>query len=387
MGKLLSQEEVDALLKGLSDGDIETEVPEEPDNPGATPYDFFRTGEEAIFLTGRFRSGTNVLWNIFNSQDGYTAYYEPLNDCLINGIPHTLPVEGQRGVASHWDAYKPIQETLAKYHKREFAFRRLVLEKGEKHEALEAYLDFLIDRTRSSRAVLQFNRVDLRLPWVRATYPKAKIVHIFRDPRNAWVSSRRHLPAEEWDNPYHPNAYDLFQWIVALRRDFPFLANPKNAYEAHYYLSRLSRIMGERLADCSIDFDKEIKTGSDTALGLLVENGCLQPENVARARTLIESIEEKPWSYFRSDAWFADIESRCDAVLNESGLVEGLGRLSLEQIRARHQAAWEDFDRPDDDRLVDVLQETTSENRSEITRLLGIIRELEEPTGLRRKAS
>jgi len=41
MGKLLSQEEVDALLKGLSDGDIETEVPEEPENPGATPYDFF----------------------------------------------------------------------------------------------------------------------------------------------------------------------------------------------------------------------------------------------------------------------------------------------------------------------------------------------------------
>ena len=387
MGKLLSQEEVDALLKGLSDGYIETEVPEEPDNPGVTPYDFFITGEEPIFLTGRFRSGTTVLWNIFNAQDGYTAYYEPLNDCLINGIPHTLRTESQRGVASYWDAYKPIQEALAKHHKREFAFRRLVLEKGEKHEALKAYLDFLIDRTRSSRAVLQFNRVDLRLPWVRATYPKARIVHIFRDPRNAWVSSRRHLPAEEWDDPYHPNAYDLFQWIVALRRDFPFLANPKNAYEAHYYLSRLSRIMGERLADCSIDFDKDIKTGSDTALRLLVEKGCLQPENVARARTVIESMEEKPWSHFRSEAWFADIESRCDAVLNESGLVEGLGRLSLEQIRARHQAAWEDFGRPDDDRLMDVLLETTSENRSEITRLLGIIRELEEPAGLRRKAS
>ena len=41
MGKLLSQEEVDALLKGLSDGDIETEGPQEPDIPGAAPYDFF----------------------------------------------------------------------------------------------------------------------------------------------------------------------------------------------------------------------------------------------------------------------------------------------------------------------------------------------------------
>jgi flagellar motor switch protein FliM len=41
MGKLLSQEEVDALLKGLSDGDIETEAPEQPDSPTAAPYDFF----------------------------------------------------------------------------------------------------------------------------------------------------------------------------------------------------------------------------------------------------------------------------------------------------------------------------------------------------------
>lgn len=41
MGKLLSQEEVDALLKGLSDGDIETETPGEPNKPAAAPYDFF----------------------------------------------------------------------------------------------------------------------------------------------------------------------------------------------------------------------------------------------------------------------------------------------------------------------------------------------------------
>jgi flagellar motor switch protein FliM len=41
MGKLLSQEEVDALLKGLSDGDIETETAQEAKNPAVAPYDFF----------------------------------------------------------------------------------------------------------------------------------------------------------------------------------------------------------------------------------------------------------------------------------------------------------------------------------------------------------
>jgi flagellar motor switch protein FliM len=41
MGKLLSQEEVDALLKGLSDGDIVTETPDAPNKAAAAPYDFF----------------------------------------------------------------------------------------------------------------------------------------------------------------------------------------------------------------------------------------------------------------------------------------------------------------------------------------------------------
>lgn len=41
MGKLLTQEEVDALLKGLSDGEIETEIAGESEGQGAMPYDFF----------------------------------------------------------------------------------------------------------------------------------------------------------------------------------------------------------------------------------------------------------------------------------------------------------------------------------------------------------
>ena len=41
MGKLLTQEEVDALLKGLSEGEIETETPAKTEAEGIVPYDFF----------------------------------------------------------------------------------------------------------------------------------------------------------------------------------------------------------------------------------------------------------------------------------------------------------------------------------------------------------
>jgi hypothetical protein len=37
-------------------------------------------GPAPIFVTGRFRSGSTLLWNIFRHIDGCTSYYEPLNE-------------------------------------------------------------------------------------------------------------------------------------------------------------------------------------------------------------------------------------------------------------------------------------------------------------------
>ena len=36
-----------------------------------------------IFITGRFRSGTTLLWHTFNALDDYCAYYEPCHDNLL----------------------------------------------------------------------------------------------------------------------------------------------------------------------------------------------------------------------------------------------------------------------------------------------------------------
>jgi len=333
--------------------------------------------KEAIFITGRFRSGTTVLWNLFNVQKRYTAYYEPLNDSLIAAVQCTKPMASHRGVSSYWDAYQPLLDQLPDYHKPEFAYHRLILEEGDKYRGLKNYLDFLLHQARDHRPVLQFNRVDFRLPWLRQTYPGATLVHVFRNPRNAWVSSRRHLPEDEWDDAYHPDAYDLFQWIVALGDEFPFVSDPKNSYEAHYYLYRLSRIMGERVADCSIDFDREIQSSPEASLSKLVETGCLRPDDVGTARTVIERIDEEHWSAYRSDKWFGEIESRCEEALRELGLLEGLARQPLASIKEQHRDAWNSLGPAYGRKLVNALLQTASAQRSTITRLLGTIREHE----------
>ncbi|HZY89118.1 MAG TPA: hypothetical protein VFE78_30125, partial [Gemmataceae bacterium] len=35
---------------------------------------------DVILITGRFRSGSTLLWNLFRNVPGCTAYYEPLNE-------------------------------------------------------------------------------------------------------------------------------------------------------------------------------------------------------------------------------------------------------------------------------------------------------------------
>jgi hypothetical protein len=35
---------------------------------------------DVIIITGRFRSGSTLLWNLFRNLEGITAYYEPFNE-------------------------------------------------------------------------------------------------------------------------------------------------------------------------------------------------------------------------------------------------------------------------------------------------------------------
>jgi hypothetical protein len=36
--------------------------------------------DDVIIITGRFRSGSTLLWNLFRNINGMTAYYEPFNE-------------------------------------------------------------------------------------------------------------------------------------------------------------------------------------------------------------------------------------------------------------------------------------------------------------------
>src|SRR6266436_6457525 len=127
-------------------------------------------GEGTVFITGRFRSGSTLLWNVFRHTPGCTAYYEPLNerrwfDPQRRGA-HTDKTHRQ--VENYWREYDGLEKLAAEF-REDWNCRNLYMDGSAWDENLKRYIQILLYEAKG-RAVLQFNRVDFRLPWLRAHF-------------------------------------------------------------------------------------------------------------------------------------------------------------------------------------------------------------------------
>ena len=123
--------------------------------------------KQPIFITGRFRAGTSLLWQIFDQLEGFCAWYEPLHPQLIAAIKYTEPKLDHVGIQDYWTAYRQHPEFESLYS-MEFSTKDMYLEEGDEFVELEAYINHVIRLSAEDVAVLQFNRMDLRLHGLRA---------------------------------------------------------------------------------------------------------------------------------------------------------------------------------------------------------------------------
>ena len=115
---------------------------------------------------------------------------------------------------------------------------------------MKRYVDTLIERA-DGRPVLQFNRIDFRLPWFRRQYLNATCIHIFRHPRDQWCSTlqgdlnRFTKDTAMADFPACDHFY-LGTWAEDLKYHFPFLDEKSNRhpYQVFYYIWKLSYLFG-----------------------------------------------------------------------------------------------------------------------------------------------
>ncbi len=287
-----------------------------------------------IFISGRFRSGTTLLWDLLRQIPDVCAYYEPFHDNLIDYIKaNQSPDPTHKGVRDYYAEYQPILPKLIEVHKRAFGVSRLCLSSKDNYPELSKYIELLADSCSDRIPLFKFVRADFRLPWLRHVFPDAKIIYIKRNPRNNWLSIVSKTPKEQREEDWLNTGFDLVIWSANLAPHFPALGvDTGHSYARHYLLWRLSTAVGERYADLVIDYDQDLLINPTATIRQLLDVCGLSQgdEKLLAERVLKERTQN--WETMSDKVPFLAIEQACEEKLSSSGLLEHIASGGLDTV-------------------------------------------------------
>lgn len=277
---------------------------------------------DVIFVTGRFRSGSTLLWNIFRDIPETTSYYEPFNERQwFNPDKRGEGVDGTHvGVDEYWKEYDGLN-SLGRFFKESWGEKKLYMTASTWEPQMMRYIDELI-RAADKRVVLQFNRLDFRLDWIRQYYPNAKIIHIYRSPREQWLSyiksAEKCRPTDTFSSLGNQDFFYLRRWGRDLRYVFPFLDEEllNHPYELFYLIWRLSYNHGVTYADYSIAMD-DLSKNTESSIIKIFSLVNIDPGFVGRAVSKVKDTPAKNWRDYAKEDWFDSLEERGEATLEE----------------------------------------------------------------------
>jgi hypothetical protein len=275
-----------------------------------------------VFITARFRTGSTLLWNIFRHVQGCVAYYEPLNERRwFDASRRGDRIDrSHRGVDDYWREYEGLED-LGSVYRESWVDRQLVMDETTWAPELREYIDRLIGHASPARAILQFNRVDFRLPWLRRQFPGVTILHLYRHPRSQWCSSLMtpaKVPRDVAMDAFEPfDHFYLARWARDLRRHFPFIADrgATTAYRTFYLIWKLSYLCGAALSDCSLSYESLIDSPRSGIATML--DACGLQGDTDALTGLVGAASPDVWRSFASEDWFRAHESACETVLAE----------------------------------------------------------------------
>jgi hypothetical protein len=312
-----------------------------------TPYkdlgraDTDEASRRPIFVTARFRSGSTLLWNVFRHVPECRAFYEPLNERRwFDPSSRGNQVDGtHRGVSDYWREYEGLTY-LARWYRERWIDRDLYMDERHWDPDLVSYIHALI-RAAPGRAVLQFNRVDFRLAWLRRQFPDATLIHLYRHPRDQWCSTlvrpstvKADITIAEFEAHDH---FYLLSWARDLRHYFPFLdpTESDHPYDIFYMIWRLSWIFGQRYCHASFSYEDLCSNPASELQRLLAAAG-LDSADPDCLRQLISPAPKSKWHEYAPHEWFAQREARCEAILRRElaarDTIAPLDRASLNDV-------------------------------------------------------
>lgn len=274
-----------------------------------------------IFITARFRSGSTFLWQLFRHISGVTSYYEPLNESkwFLRGQSQPQVDQTHLGAKDYGAEYEGMED-LDRFFDPSWSTRCLYMDHTHYDQNLRRYIQELIRRAKG-RAALQFNHADFRLPWLRANFPEAYIVHLYRHPREQWVSIVRKGASIPLDAKFELGAisnsdgFYTLDWARDMRHVFPFLEPAgRHPYELHYLLWRLSYSFGRTYGNISVSYEEFVSNFEEVADSLFQSVGIENADLVKLSKLNCGKTDSRWPSYAKND-WFSKLEAKCDREL------------------------------------------------------------------------
>ncbi len=275
---------------------------------------------DSVFISGRFRSGSTMLWNIFRNLEGCTAYYEPLNErkWFLERERGGHTDATHLGVKDYWSEYRGLSY-LDDYFDVTWSKRNLYMDENSWNRKMENYIQAIIDATQDL-PVLQFNRVDFRLAWLRKHFPEARIIHIYRHPRDQWLSflmDKKQMNKDDVVLTYRDSFY-LNNWCSDLQAQFPFLdtCESPHPYTRFYYLWKLSYLHGLVYSDISVSFESIVED-PEQMITKILDAIAWSGRDIEDACRVVEKTRLNKWKDYADDGWFSEKEFHCETILSE----------------------------------------------------------------------
>jgi hypothetical protein len=214
-----------------------------------------------VFISGDFSSGTTLLFTLFRKTPGCYCLYEPLHAKLPEYL--VWPPRAYGGhffVDQYYSEYKGF-DRIPELFDPAWSASRLFLEADEPADDLYRYLSYLIGTAygRARVVVVKENRFTFRLAWLRANFPGASIVNVYRECDDQWRSwvrrAQEQLAREDvGQDRVDFKGFRFADWCEDLKSTFPELeaSASQTGYERFAKLWHLSREQHERYADACV---------------------------------------------------------------------------------------------------------------------------------------
>lgn len=241
---------------------------------------------KGVISTGYFRTGSTFFFSCMREIKEFKCFYEPFHPDILKYITATIDggmaVDneslGHTLVDDYFEEFKGID--IEEMEKR-LSFRATYTNhpvKGAKSKAtdIKNYIDFLIEQASSSRKipVLQANRFNLMLPWLKENYNEYLLVYITRKPSDVFhslVSMGKKDGVEvsiDTKNTNFWNTEEVFKNILSYYSlNFVFKEN-LNFYQKLYFNIRFCDLFMSPHADVVVKYDNFYESSKSVILNI-----------------------------------------------------------------------------------------------------------------------